>query len=44
MVARLLKMAGLNWAVPELPLSMARDADGPLNPLLDSTGIKFLGE
>ena len=54
MVASLLKLADLDWAVPDYTtlcrrqkilavLSPYRRADGPLNLLLDSTGIKFLG-
>ena len=55
MVASLLKMADLDWAVPDyttlcrrqktLAVQIAyRRADGPLNLLVDSTGIKFLGD
>lgn len=55
MVASLLKMAGLDWAVPDyttlcrLSKTLAvqipyRRVDGPLNLLVDSTGIKFLGD
>jgi hypothetical protein len=55
MVASLLKMADLDWAVPDYtPLCRRqktlvvqipfRRADGPLNLLVDSTGIKFLGD
>jgi hypothetical protein len=54
-VASLLKLAGLDWAVPDdktlcrrkktravqIPF---RRADGPLNLLVDSTGITFLGD
>ena len=55
MVASLLKMADLDRAVPDyttlcrcqktLAVRIAyRRADGPLNLLVDSTGIKFLGD
>jgi hypothetical protein len=55
MVASLLKMANLNWAVPDYTTLCRRQktlaaqipyrrADGPLNLLVDSTGIKFLGD
>ena len=55
MVASLLKMADLDWAVPDYTTlcrrkkSLAvqipyRRADGPLNLLVDRTGIKFLGD
>ena len=55
MVASLLKMAGLEWAVPDYTTLCRRQktlavqipyrrADGPLNLLVDSTGIKFLGD
>ena len=55
MVASLLKMAGLGWAVPDYTTLCRRQktlavqipccrADGPLNLLVDSTGIKFLGD
>ncbi len=55
MVASLLKLAGLDWPVPDFsPLCRRqktlavqisyRRADGPLNLLMDSTGIKFLGD
>jgi hypothetical protein len=55
MVASLLKMAGLDWAVPDYATLCRRQktlsvqipyrrADGPLNLLVDSTGIKFLGD
>lgn len=55
MVARLLKMANLDWAVPDYTTLCRRQktlvvqipyrrADGPLNLLFDSTGIKFLGD
>ena len=51
----LLKMVDLDWAVPDyttlcrrqkiLAIQIAhRRADGPLNLLVDSTGIKFLGD
>ncbi|RBP84861.1 DDE family transposase [Rhodobacter sp. 140A] len=55
MVSSILKMAGLDWPVPDfstlsrrrktitVQLSFRR-AKGPLNLLVDSTGIKFLGE
>ena len=54
MVASLL-MAGLDWAVPDYTTLCRRQrtlmvqipyrrADGPLNLLVDSTGIKFLGD
>jgi hypothetical protein len=54
-VASLLKLADLNWAVPDdttlcrrqktLAVQIPyRRADGPLNLLVDSTGIKFLGD
>lgn len=54
MVASLLKLAGLDWAVPDYTTLCRRQktlaaqipyrrADGPLNLLVDSTGIKFLG-
>lgn len=54
MVASLLRMAGLDWPVPDYStlcrrqktLSVQipyRGGDGPLNLLVDSTGIKFLG-
>ena len=54
MVASLLKMANLEWAVPDYTTRCRRQktltvqiphrrADAPLNLLLDSTGIKFLG-
>ena len=54
MVASLLRRAGLDWPVPDYSTlcrrqkSLAvqipyRRADGPLNLLVDSTGIKFLG-
>ena len=55
MVASLLKMADLGWAVPDYTTLCRRQktpavqipyrrADGPLNLLVDSTGIKFLGD
>ena len=56
LVASLLKMANLGWAVPDdttlcrrqqtLAVQISyRRADGPLNLLVDSsTGIKFLGD
>ena len=55
MVASLLKMAGLDWAVPDYTTLCRRQktlavqipyrrVDGPLNLLVDSTGIKFLGD
>lgn len=55
MVASLMKLANLDWAVPgymtlcrrQKTLSVQipyRRADGPLNLLVDSTGIKFLGD
>ncbi|MBB3711737.1 hypothetical protein FHS00_001308 [Limimaricola variabilis] len=55
MVASLLRMAGLDWPVPDystlcrsqkaLAVQIPyRRADGPLNLLVDSTGIKFLGD
>ena len=55
MVASLLKMASLDWAVPDYTTLSRRQktlavqipyrrADGPLNLLVDSTGIKFLGD
>jgi hypothetical protein len=55
MVASLLKLAGLNWAAPDYTTLCWRQktlavqipyrrADGPLNLLVDSTGIKFLGD
>ena len=54
-VASLLKMADLDWAVPDYMTLCRRQktlavqipyrrADGPLNLLVDSTGIKFLGD
>lgn len=55
MVASLLKMAGLYWAVPDYTTLCRRQktlavqipyrrAEGSLNLLVDSTGIKFLGD
>lgn len=55
MVASLLKMADLDWAVPDYTTLCRRQktlavqipyrrAEGPLNLLVDSTGIKFLGD
>lgn len=55
MVASLLKMANLAWAVPDYTTLCRRQktlavqipyrrVDGPLNLLVDSTGIKFLGD
>ena len=55
MVASLLRLAGLDWPVPDFSTlgrrqkSLAvqvpyRRADGPLNLRVDSTGIKFLGD
>ena len=55
MVASLLKLANLDWAVPDdttlcrrqktLAVQIPyRRTDGPLNLLVDSTGIKFLGD
>ena len=55
MVASLLKLAGLDWPVPDLSTLCRRQknlavqvsyrgADGPLNLLVDSTGIKFLND
>lgn len=55
MVASLLQMAGLDWSVPDYSTLCRRQktlavqipyrrADGPLNLLVDSTGIKFLGD
>ncbi|MDZ4134167.1 MAG: IS5 family transposase, partial [Paracoccaceae bacterium] len=55
MVASLLKLADLGWAVPDYTTLCRRQktlavqipyrrADGPLNLLVDSTGIKFLGD
>lgn len=55
MVASLLKLADLDWAVPDYTTLCRRQktlavqipyrrADGPLNLLVDSTGIKSLGD
>lgn len=55
MVAGLLRLAGLDWPVPDYSTLSRRQktlkvqipyrrADGPLNLLVDSTGIKFLGD
>ncbi|MBW3245872.1 IS5 family transposase [Epibacterium sp. DP7N7-1] len=55
MVAALLQQAGLDWPVPDASTLCRRQktlavqipyrrADGPLNLLVDSTGIKFLGD
>lgn len=55
MVASLLKMAGLDWPVPDYSTLCRRQktvsiqipfrrADGPLHLLVDSTGVKMLGE
>ncbi len=55
MVASLLKMVGLDWPVPDFSTLCRRQntlavqipyrrAGGPLNLLVDSTGIKFLGD
>ena len=55
MVASLLKMPDLDWPVPDYTTLCRRQktlavqipyrrADGPLNLLVDSTGIKFLGD
>ena len=55
MVASILKMAGLDWPVPDFSTLSRRQktlavqiphrrAPGPLNLLVDSTGIKFLGD
>ena len=55
MVASLLKLANLDWAVPDYTTLCRRRktlvvqipyrrADGPLNLLVDSTGIKFFGD
>ncbi|WP_343504176.1 IS5 family transposase [Alloyangia pacifica] len=55
MVAGLLQQAGLDWPVPDASTLCRRQktlavqipyrrADGPLNLLVDSTGIKFLGD
>jgi hypothetical protein len=55
MVASLLRLAGLDWPVPDFSTLCRRQktlavqvpyrcADGRLNLLVDSTGIKFLGD
>jgi hypothetical protein len=55
MVASLLKLANLHWVVPDYTTRCRRQktlvvqiqyrrADGPLNLLIDSAGIKFLGD
>lgn len=55
MVASLLKLAGLDWPVPDFSTLCRRQktlavqvpyrrGDGPFNLLVDSTGIKFLGD
>ncbi len=55
MVASLLKLAGLDWPVPDFSTLCRRQrsltvqvpyrrSDGPLNLLVDSTGIKVLGD
>ena len=55
MVASILSMAGLDWRVPDFSTLSRRQkritvqitsrrAPGPLNLLVDSTGIKFLGD
>ncbi len=55
MVASLVRMTGLDWPVPDYSTLCRRQktlavqvpyrrADGPLNLLVDSTGIKFLGD
>ena len=55
MVASLLRLAGLDWPVPDFSTLSRRQktlavqvpyrrADGPLNLLVDSTGIKVLGD
>lgn len=55
MVASLLRLAGLDWPVPDYSTPCRRQktlkvqipyrrAEGPLNLLVDSTGIKFLGD
>ena len=55
MVASILSMAGLDWPVPDFSTLSRRQktitvqipsrrAAGPLNLLVDSTGIKFLGD
>jgi len=55
MVASILRLAGLDWPVPDFSTLSRRQktltiqisnrrASGPLNLLVDSTGIKFLGD
>ena len=55
MVVSLLRLAGLDWPVPDYSTLCRRQktlkvqipyrrVDGPLNLLVDSTGIKFLGD
>lgn len=55
MVASLLRLAGLDWPVPDFSTLCRRQktlkvqipyrrAGGPLNLMVDSTGIKFLGD
>lgn len=55
MVASILKMAGLEWPVPDFSTLSRRQrtiavqiphrrAPGPVNLLIDSTGVKFLGD
>ena len=55
MVASILEMAGLDWPVPDFSTLSRRQGkitvqitnrrgSGPLNLLVDSTGIKFLGD
>ena len=55
MLASLLKMAVLDWTVPDYTTLCRRQktlvvqilyrrAEGPLNLLVDSTGIKFVGD
>ena len=55
MVASILSMAGLDWPMPDFSTLSRRQkritvqissrrASGPLNLLVDSTGIKFLGD
>ncbi len=55
MLVSLLRLAGLDWPVPDFSTLSRRQktlavqvpyrrADGPLNLLVDSTGIKFLGD
>ena len=54
LVANLIKMAGLDWPVPDWSTLCRRQArisvqipyrraDGPINLLIDSTGIRFRG-